>query len=111
MAAPLRLGLRAQIVLALSVVFVVSFPLLGIATVRLTRAAVEVEQQRTARAQLAALALAIERGSRDRAALDPLFDQLAPYQKPRAVRIEREGRLEYSRGQPPPRPPASMSLR
>jgi signal transduction histidine kinase len=42
----LRLGLRAQIVLALSVVFLISFALLGTAAVRLSQAAAEVAASR-----------------------------------------------------------------
>lgn len=111
MAGPLRLGLRAQIVLALSVVFVLSFPLLGIATVRLTSAASELDHHRSQTAQLAALAQAIERGPRDRQALDRMFDDFPRQLAPRAIRIERDGRIEYAHGRPSARPPVRVTLR
>lgn len=107
----MRLGLRAQIVLALSAVFVASFPLLGIATVRLTQAAAEVEERRAAYTQLGALAVAIDRGPRDTESLDALIDALANVVRVRAVRIEHGRHLEYARGQPPPAAAVSMRLR
>jgi two-component system NtrC family sensor kinase len=57
-----RLGLRAQIVLALLAVFLLSFALLGTATVRLTRAASQVDKDHAAAAiaQTTAAALQLE---------------------------------------------------
>ena len=56
----MRLGLRAQIVLALLAVFVLSFAMLGTATARLTRAASQVEKTHVARAVAETTALALE---------------------------------------------------
>jgi signal transduction histidine kinase len=56
----MRLGLRAQIVLALLAVFVLSFAMLGVATVRLTRAASQVDKTHVARAVAETTALALE---------------------------------------------------
>jgi signal transduction histidine kinase len=108
--ASLRFGLRAQIVFALLIVFVISFPLLGVATVRLTQAAAGVEQQRASRAQLGAIAVAIERGPRDAVALDRLFDDLEAFVTLRAVRIERMGQVQYERGAAPASGGTSIAL-
>ena len=66
-----RLGLRAQIVLALLAVFVLSFALLGTATVRLTRAASQVEKTRTAAAIAETTAVALQAGGADDVAASP----------------------------------------
>ncbi|MFI5309380.1 MAG: sensor histidine kinase, partial [Polyangiales bacterium] len=85
----LRFGLRAQIVVALSAVFVVSFALLGTATLRLTQAASAVERASSAAAYARALAVALGRveGS-DRASLEATLDLLLRRGGLRAARLQ-----------------------
>jgi two-component system NtrC family sensor kinase len=99
--APLRFGLRAQIMVALSVVFLVSFALLGTAAVRLTQAASEVERARSARLYAGAFAAALERTPvSDRAAIDAQLDALTAHVELRALRIVAPGGVRYERGRP-----------
>ena len=111
MASSLRFGLRGQIVVALSVVFVISFALLGTAAVRLTQAASEVERARSARLYAGALAAALDAGRpTGRAQIDALLDAWAARDTGqhrdrgvdlRAIRIvDRDGE-RYQRGAPP----------
>jgi signal transduction histidine kinase len=100
MLASLRLGLRAQIVLALSAVFLLSFALLGTAAVRLTRAAADAEQARAARLTADALGAALGSGAPDQADAARLLDALVRGQTVRAARLEWPGGLRVMRGEP-----------
>jgi C4-dicarboxylate-specific signal transduction histidine kinase len=95
-----RLGLRAQIVLALSAVFVLSFALLGTAAVRLTRAAAEVEQARAARLAADALAAALGDGPLDERHAERMLDSLVGGHSVRAVRLELPNGARIMRGEP-----------
>jgi signal transduction histidine kinase len=64
---PLAFGLRGQIVLALSAALVVSFTLLGFATVQITARGRRIERERAALATARALAAAIDRQEENRA--------------------------------------------
>jgi two-component system NtrC family sensor kinase len=111
MTSSIRFGLRAQIVVALSVVFVISFALLGTAAVRLTQAASEVDRVRSARLYAVAFAAALD-ASRpsERAQVDALLDAWAARTELRAIRIvDRDGR-RYQRGSAPAEPGARMRL-
>jgi two-component system NtrC family sensor kinase len=111
MPAPIRFGLRAQIVLALSVVFLISFALLGTATLRLTQAAGQGEQRRAARLHATALAIAVgQLHAGDDAAIDTVLDQLASGAPLRAIRIERADGTTHQRGRPPAEPGVSAPL-
>jgi C4-dicarboxylate-specific signal transduction histidine kinase len=100
MLSSLRLGLRAQIVLALSAVFLLSFALLGTAAVRLTRAAAEVEQARAARLSADALGAALGNGAPNEANAGRMLDALVRGKSVRAARLEWPGRLRVTRGEP-----------
>jgi two-component system, NtrC family, sensor kinase len=102
MPAPIRFGLRAQIVLALSVVFLISLALLGTATLRLTQVAGRGEQRRAAQVHATALAIAVgQLRAGDHAAIDAAIDQLAAAAPLRAVRIARADGTTHQRGRPP----------
>lgn len=85
------LGLRAQIILALTVAFVASFVLLGIAAVQLTSRARAADRVRHARATASAIASALDAAGTDGGAS---FDRLA------AAVVGRGGiaGVEYERG-------------
>ena len=95
-----RLGLRAQIVLALSAVFLISFALLGTAAVRLTRAAAEVEQARAARLTADALGAALGSGDPDVEYAGRMLDALVSGKSVRAARLEWPGGPRVLRGEP-----------
>jgi two-component system NtrC family sensor kinase len=102
MPSPIRFGLRAQIVLALSVVFLISFAMLGTATVRLTQAAAQAELRRAARLHAAALAIAVGQiRAGDHASIDAAIDQLAAQAPLRAIRIVRGDGTTHQRGPSP----------
>jgi len=67
----LGLGLRGQIILALSVAFIASFTLLGVATVQITIREGQVTRQRAAESTARALAASLDALDDDRAALAP----------------------------------------
>ncbi|MGD8863101.1 MAG: ATP-binding protein [Myxococcales bacterium] len=95
----LRLGLRAQIILALLVVFALSFALLGTATVRLTEAAAEVEQARATRITADVLAAAFaEQGSAE--ATRATVERIARRSSVRGLRLWRPGAQPVVRGKP-----------
>ena len=97
-----RFGLRAQIVVALSIAFLFSFALLGTATLRLTQAAAEVEQARAERMYAGALAAALERTPvADAAATSALLDAFMRRAGLRAVRITAPDGSHYARGDRP----------
>src|SRR5690349_7970710 len=100
MFASLRLGLRAQIVLALSAVFAISFALLGTAAVRLTRAAAEVEQARALRLAADALGAALGEGPPDAMHAGRMLDALVGGKSVRAARLEWSGGMRLIRGEP-----------
>jgi signal transduction histidine kinase len=97
----LRFGLRAQIVVALSSVFLLSFALLGTAAVQLSRVAGEAERTRAADLGARVLAAAFEQRPEDPRALQPVVDALARRIALRAVRIAGPDGLAYWHGQPP----------
>jgi signal transduction histidine kinase len=98
----LRFGLRAQIVVALSSVFLLSFALLGTAAVQLSRAAGEAERTRAADLGAQVLAAAFEQRPDDPRALAPVVDALARRIALRAVRVAGPVGLVYAHGEPPP---------
>ncbi|HMI89942.1 MAG TPA: ATP-binding protein [Polyangiales bacterium] len=100
MLASLRLGLRAQIVLALSAVFLLSFALLGTAAVRLTSAAADVEQARAARLTADALGAALGSGTPDEAEAVRMLDALVHGKSVRGARLEWPAGLRVMRGEP-----------
>jgi signal transduction histidine kinase len=105
------LGLRAQIVLALTVVFVISFALLGTAALRLTQAAGQVERARSARVYAQALAAAFARGGIDDAGTrDALLDALAQRPELRAIRLTAADGRRFRRGSEPAEPGARVAL-
>ncbi len=71
----LGLGLRTQIVLALSVAFVASFTLLGVATVRITDRAGGIERERAAEASARVLASALDGLAEERSRNAPILAQ------------------------------------
>jgi two-component system NtrC family sensor kinase len=100
--ASIRFGLRAQIMVALLLAFMLSFALLGTATVRLTQANAEVEHARAERMYAGALAAALERTPpADAAATSALLDAFARRAGMRAVRITGPGDARYARGDLP----------
>lgn len=102
-------GLRGQIVLALSSVFLISFALLGTAAVQLSQAAGEAERARSARLGAQVLAAALEQqGAQDARALQPVVDALARRIALRAVRIAGPNGFVYAYGE---RPPAEHGVR
>jgi two-component system NtrC family sensor kinase len=111
MASSLRFGLRAQIVVALSVVFVISFALLGTATVRLTQAANAVERARSARLYAGAFAAVLDANQpTDRTRVEALFDALEKRVDLHAIRVIGRDGQRYQRGQPPNEPGARVPL-
>jgi two-component system, NtrC family, sensor kinase len=97
-----RFGLRAQIVVALSAVFLLSFALLGTAAVRLSQAAGEVERARAAKLGADLLAAAVQGAPHDdpdalSAVLDELFTRIGL----RAARVVGPGGVLYERGERP----------
>lgn len=60
------LGLRAQIIVALSAAFILSFTLLGVAAVQLSGRARSIDRERSAEATARVIAVALERASGDR---------------------------------------------
>lgn len=96
---PFRVGLRAQIIVALSSVFLLSFALLGTAAVRLSQAAGKAESSRSAR-QCALLLGALIEGTPevDRTALEPLIHTLSERAGLSALRVEGAGGAGYAYG-------------
>jgi two-component system, NtrC family, sensor kinase len=97
----LRFGLRAQIMVALSSVFLISFALLGTAAVRLSQAASDAERARSAHLGAQVLAAAFEQGGEDPAALAGVVDALARRVGLRALRITGPTGFRYEHGEPP----------
>lgn len=88
MARPTRFGLRAQLVIALSLVLLASFVLLASAALRLTLTAADREQAKAAERALIALGHATN-GGRGAAGLDAAVAAYATEISARAFRIER----------------------
>jgi signal transduction histidine kinase len=109
MSLSVRLGLRTQIILALSVVFLLSFALLGTATLRLTQAAGEVEQARAARLTADVLSTGFASADDEQGRVATL-DALVARTNVIAARLSQPGRAELSRGQPPDRPGVRAKL-
>jgi two-component system NtrC family sensor kinase len=106
-----RFGLRAQIVVALSVVFVISFALLGTAALRLTEAASATASARSSRLYAEALAAALEQAPPgDERALDAMLDALAKRAELRAVRLVGQDGRVHARGTIPDAPGVRVPL-
>lgn len=103
MAGTMRPGLRAQLVLALGAVFLVSFAMLGLAAIQLTRRAAQLERQRSARTVADAMARALsgQDGQLDDAKVDAVFDNFAGYFKLAATRVDRPDGSHRQRGNIP----------
>ncbi len=102
----LGLGLRAQIILALCAVFALSFALLGLTAVRLTRRAVEVDHLHASELLAQTLASAVEQASgrtdgHTDAELEQLVDRLLDQVPGSALRIERGDKTRLERGNIP----------
>ena len=93
----MKLGLRAQIVLALLVVFALSFALLGTAAVRLTTAAREGDRARNAQHWAEAVA-AIAQASNDEQALAAAFDDIIATRHVAGVRLSGRDAPAVQRG-------------
>jgi two-component system, NtrC family, sensor kinase len=107
----LRFGLRAQIVVALSAVFVVSFALLGTATLRLTQAASSAERASSAAAYAQALAAALGRvEASERASLEATLDLLLHRGGLRAVRLQLRDGSVLGAGAVPGEPGVAAAL-
>jgi signal transduction histidine kinase len=100
----LRLGLRAQIVIALSIVFALSFALLGTATVQLTTAAGGADRVRSARLWAEAIATLIDAEQGGGQGWERTLDRVLAGPGARgaiaAVRVERPGGGVFTRGHP-----------
>lgn len=96
-----RFGLRAQIVAALTGVFVMSFALLGTAALRLTQAAGQVERARSARVYAQALLAGLGQRARDADAREAMLDALARRPELRAVRLTTKDGVAHLRGMAP----------
>ncbi len=97
----LRFGLRAQIVIALSTVFLISFALLGTAAVQLSQAAGDAERARSARLGAHVVAAAFEQSGEDPRALAAVVAALGRRIGLRAVRVTGQGGFSYAHGKPP----------
>jgi two-component system NtrC family sensor kinase len=107
----LRFGLRAQIVVALSVVFALSFALLGTAALRLTEAATAVERGRSARLYAAAMAAALGQAEvADPRTLDATLEALVRRAELRAARLRTASGALYTRGAVPAEQGTSIAL-
>ena len=95
-----RLGLRAQIVIALSVVFALSFALLGTATVQLTSHAGEVDRARASRLWAEAVGVLADVDPDSEAALDRVLGHPAARGQIAALRVERSDGSVFARGRP-----------
>lgn len=99
-----RLGLRAQIVLALSVVFALSFALLGTAAVQLTSAASGVDRVRSARLWAEAIGTLVDAEHGSERELGRTLDRLLAGPGARgaiaALRVERPNGAVFTRGHP-----------
>ncbi len=106
---PSRLGLRAQIVLALSLVFALSFWLIGFATVQLTRRNLGLDQrhQQDLVAQVLATTLRPDAGAAD---LRSLCQGLAGSAGVIGLRLQRSGQPSFSCGQTLGAPSARTAL-
>ncbi|HEX7479536.1 MAG TPA: ATP-binding protein [Polyangiales bacterium] len=100
---PSRLGLRAQIVLALSAVFALSFWLIGFATVQLTRRNVGLDELREQRL-VAHVLVATVAGDSSNASLQSLCERLQSTAGLRALRLQRASGPAFVCGQPQDRP-------
>jgi two-component system NtrC family sensor kinase len=113
MAREIRLGLRAQLVIALSIVLLLSFLLLSSAALRLTLTAAEREQQRAAELALAAIAEATAGGAR-KASIDDAVAAYAAETSAQAFRIVRRpaegGTSVLELGVVPKAPGATVAL-
>ncbi len=97
------LGLRVQIVLALSVAFIASFALLGIAAVQLTQRARAADRTRDAQATARAIAAVVDAGGPDaEARLEAMADAVVGSGGVRRVEIVRDGLTPWVRGVPGP---------
>ncbi len=98
----LRFGLRAQLVVALSVVYLISFALLGTATLRLTQAAGQAERARSARLYAQALSMALAPTDAGRApSAEVVLDALVRRGGLQAVRVRTRDGTSYGRGRVP----------
>ncbi len=100
MSLSVRLGLRTQIILALSVVFLLSFALLGTATLRLTQVAGEAERSRAARITTDILA-AVLAEAEDEGARDTALEAMVARTHVVAARLKQADGVVLSRGTAP----------
>jgi two-component system NtrC family sensor kinase len=106
-----RFGLRAQIVVALSFVFLISFALLGTAALRLTQAAGDVDRGRSARLYAHAIGAALSLAQPgDQRALDAILDALAKRPELHALRLLMADGSVHVRGQQPAEPGMHVAL-
>ena len=109
---PLALGLRAQIVIALGIVFALSFALLALAAVGLTQRASDRHAARSAAIAGRAISLYLQRvGSPSHREIDAVIDEVLGEFPGSAVLIEWPDRPVYRRGVVPSRRGAFFPLR
>jgi two-component system NtrC family sensor kinase len=105
-----RLGLRAQIVLALGVVLLLLFAMLAVTTAQLAGRASDAERARFADLVARALVIAVGQAPDSPSYLAAVTDRLLGQAPHTAVRVEREGKIIYQRGNGASKPSAQVAI-